>query len=224
MVKRINRELDIEESFVSVQNRSKRNRVDRKNMIQECKNPIDEGDSHGFLHRDCEGTEQETYFSYLLKQYEKLVYSICYRTCGNPFDAQDLTQDTFLAVYKHLGTFDRQYERAWICRIASNKAIDYMKSKKRLEECKADEFFTEVVDPGEGPEDAYIQKETKELVLSVCNQLKSPYREVAYEHFYLEKTMAEIAREQDTNLKTVQTRVYRARAQIRKLLQEGGGS
>ena len=165
----------------------------------------------------------ESYFSYLLKQYEKLVYSICYRTCGNPFDAQDLTQDTFLAVYKHLGTFDRQYERAWICRIASNKAIDYMKSRKRLEECKEDTFFTEVVDPGEGPEDAYIQKETKELVLSVCNQLKSPYREVAYEHFYLEKPMAEIAKEQDTNLKTVQTRVYRARAQIRKLMEERGG-
>ena len=165
----------------------------------------------------------ETYFSYLLQQYEKLVYSICYRTCGNPFDAQDLTQDTFLAVYKHLGTFDRQYERAWICRIASNKAIDHMKSRKRLEECKDDEFFTAVVDTRDGPEDVYIQKETKELVLSVCNQLKSPYREVAYEHFYLEKPMTEIAREKDTNLKTVQTRVYRARAQIRKLLVERGG-
>lgn len=166
----------------------------------------------------------EKYFSYLLQQYEKLVYSICYRTCGNPFDAQDLTQDTFLAVYKHLGTFDRQYERAWICRIASNKAIDHMKSRKRLEECKDDEFFTAVVDTRDGPEDVYIQKETKELVLSVCNQLKSPYREVAYEHFYLEKPMTEIAAEQDANLKTVQTRVYRARAQIRKLLEERGGS
>ena len=138
---------------------------------------------------------------------------------GNPFDAQDLTQETFLAVYKHLGTFDRQYERAWICRIASNKAIDYIKSKKRLEECREQEFFIEMVDCGDGPEEAYIQKETKELVLSVCSQLKSPYREVAYEHFYLEKPMPQIAREQQTNLKTVQTRVYRARAQIRKLLE-----
>lgn len=176
------------------------------------------------LHRDCEETEESQYFSYLLQQYEKLVYSICYRTCGNPFDAQDLTQDTFLAVYKHLGTFDRKYERAWICRIASNKAIDYLKSKKRLEECRDDEFFAEVVDTGGSPEDAYIQKEAKELVLSVCNQLKSPYREVAYEHFYMEKPMAQIAREQGANLKTVQTRVYRARAQIRKLLKERGGT
>lgn len=166
----------------------------------------------------------EEYFSYLLQQYEKLVYSICYRICGNPFDAQDLTQETFLAVYKHLGTFDRQYERAWICRIASNKAIDYRKSKKRLEECREEEFFTEVVDSRDGPEDAYIKKEAKELVLSVCNQLKSPYREVAYEHFYLEKTMVQIAGEQNTNVKTVQTRVYRARAQIRRLLKERGES
>ncbi len=162
----------------------------------------------------------EQYFSYLLRQYEKLVYSICYKTCGNPFDAQDLTQDTFLAVYKHLGTFDRMYERAWICRIASNKAIDYIKSRKRLEECHEDEYFTEVADPGDGPEEVYLQKEAKELVLSVCNQLQSPYREVAYEHFYLEKPMPQIAREKETNLKTVQTRVYRARAQIRKLLEK----
>lgn len=160
----------------------------------------------------------DQYFSYLLKQYERLVYSICYKTCGNPFDAQDLTQDTFLAAYKHLGTFDRMYERAWICRIASNKAIDYIKSRKRLEECHEDEYFREVADPGDGPEDIYIQKEAKELVLSVCNQLQSPYREVAYEHFYLEKPMPQIAREKDTNLKTIQTRVYRAKAQIRRLL------
>ena len=46
------------ETNVSVQNRSERNRVDRENMIQECKNPIGEDDFHGFLHRDCEGTEQ----------------------------------------------------------------------------------------------------------------------------------------------------------------------
>ena len=162
----------------------------------------------------------DQYFSYLLRQYEKLVYSICYKTCGNPFDAQDLTQDTFLAVYKHLGTFDRMYERAWICRIASNKAIDYIKSRKRLEECHEDEYFTEVADPGDGPEEVYLQKEAKELVLSVCNQLQSPYREVAYEHFYLEKPMPQIAREKETNLKTIQTRVYRARAQIRKLLEK----
>ena len=43
---------------VTVQNRSERNRVDRENMIQVCRNPIVEDDFHGFLHRNGEGTEQ----------------------------------------------------------------------------------------------------------------------------------------------------------------------
>ena len=51
-------QLLIKRNRVSVQNRSERNRVDRENMIQECKNPIVADDFHGFLHRDCEGTEQ----------------------------------------------------------------------------------------------------------------------------------------------------------------------
>ena len=42
----------------NLKNRSERNRVDRENMIQECKNPIVEDNFHGFLHRNCEGTEQ----------------------------------------------------------------------------------------------------------------------------------------------------------------------
>ena len=46
------------ERKITAQNRSERNRVDRENMIQECENPIGEDDFHGFLHRNCEGTEQ----------------------------------------------------------------------------------------------------------------------------------------------------------------------
>ena len=44
--------------MVSIQDRSERNRVDCEKMIQKCKNPIVEDDFHGFLHCDCEGTEQ----------------------------------------------------------------------------------------------------------------------------------------------------------------------
>ena len=49
---------EMNRNFVSVQIRSERNRVDRENMIQVCRNPIVEDDFHGFLHRNCEGTEQ----------------------------------------------------------------------------------------------------------------------------------------------------------------------
>lgn len=139
----------------------------------------------------------------------------------NQFDAQDLTQETFLSAFQHLDRFDPVHERAWICRIASNKALDYLKSSRRKTVCEEESFFLEVADPTAGPEESYLQKEAKQHVLAVCQQLKSPYREIATEHFYYEKTAAQIASEQHKNLKTIQTQIYRARTKIRKLMKGG---
>ena len=47
----------------------------------------------------------EEQFAEFLTKYEKLVYTLCYRMSGNPFDAQDLTQDTFLSAYQRLSEF-----------------------------------------------------------------------------------------------------------------------
>ena len=49
---------------------------------------------------------QNSYFEDLLTKYEKLVFSICYRMTNNYFDAQDLTQETFISVYKVMESFD----------------------------------------------------------------------------------------------------------------------
>ena len=171
--------------------------------------------------KEADKINNEEYFSYLVKQYEKLVYSICYKTTGNQFDAQDLTQDTFLSAYKNLDRFDRTHERAWICRIASNKALDYLKSSQRKIVCEEETFFTEVTDTHAGPEEAYLQQESKQYVIHVCQKLKSPYREIALEHFYREKTAAQIAAEQGKNLKTVQTQIYRAKAMIKNIMKGG---
>ena len=81
-----------------------------------------------------------------MQRYEKLVYSICYRMVKNPFDAQDLTQETFLSVYKKLPEFDGTYERAWICKIATNKSLDYMKQAARKTEPQEEVYFEEMQD------------------------------------------------------------------------------
>lgn len=60
-----------------------------------------------------------------MDQYGNLVYSICYRITNDYFDAQDLTQETFLSAYRHLDAFDGANPKAWLCRIASNKGLDY---------------------------------------------------------------------------------------------------
>lgn len=105
----------------------------------------------------------------------------------NPFDAQDLTQETFLSAYKKLPEFDGTYEKAWISRIATNKCLDYHKKCARRSEPKEDIYFEEIKDQRAGPEEIYIDQEAKQFVLKICGQIKPPYDKIAREHFYEEK-------------------------------------
>lgn len=151
------------------------------------------------------------------------------------FASEDLTQDTFLSAYKHLAEFDGKYEKAWICRIATNKCLDYMQSAGRRSIPVADVGMEEVRGPdtGEGrvtgqsireeqalrqtPESICLEKEVRETLLARCLSLKPPYDEIARAYYYDEMDMAQIARSRGAKLKTVQTQVYRARGMLRKM-------
>ena len=70
---------------------------------------------------------------------------------GNPFDAQDLTQDTFLSAYQKLSGFDGEHERAWICKIAVNKCLDHQKNAARRIQPEEELVFSELPDQRAGP-------------------------------------------------------------------------
>lgn len=167
-----------------------------------------------------EAINEEAYFQYLLTTYEKLVYAIALKAVGNQFDAEDLTQETFLAAYKSLSTFDRTYEKAWICKIASNKCLDFLKSAKRRIQPAQEEVFLQLEDRGGTPEQQYLEQEAEELTYQLCRKLKEPYQTIAIRHFYEGQTVAEMARDSGKNYKTVQTQVYRAKGMLRKIIKE----
>lgn len=153
----------------------------------------------------------------MLDSYQNLVFTICYKMVGDYFAAQDLTQDTFLSAFQSLNTFDGANEKAWLCRIASNKSIDYIKSASRKAIPAESEVFLEKQSESNLPEQTYFEKEVKEILLQNCRKLKPPYNEIAKEYFYNEKRPEEIALETGRNFKTVQTQIYRARGLLRKL-------
>ena len=126
---------------------------------------------------------------------------------GNPFDAQDLTQETFLSAWKRWEEFDGAHEKAWICRIATNKCLDFLKSRERKPEKLEEETLMEIPDHRSGPEGQYLMNESREMVRTLCRQLSPPYDE--------------IAEEKGRNIKSVQTQVYRAKAQLKKLMKGG---
>ena len=96
----------------------------------------------------------------LVEQYQNLIFSICLKLTGDYFAAEDLTQETFLSAFKYIESFEGDAEKAWICRIASNKAIDYLRAAKRREVPTLQEEMTrDTVEIGDDPLQKVLNKE-----------------------------------------------------------------
>lgn len=171
--------------------------------------------------REARTINNEEYYEYLIDTYQNLVYSICYKIVRDYFEAEDLAQETFLSAYKHLSTFDRQHEKAWLSRIATNKCLDYIKRAERQSIPTEDEYFIAQTNKELSPEENILEDEVKRQLSIQCNNLKSPYREIALDYFYRELSAAEIAANTGKNIKTVQTQIYRARAMLQKNYRKG---
>lgn len=160
---------------------------------------------------------KEERFSIMVDTYQNLIFSVCYKVTGDYFMAEDLAQESFLAAYRNLDSFEGENEKAWLCRIATNKSIDYLRGAGRRAVPTEDIFFEQQSENGGSPEDICLEKEVKERLLEYCGRLKPPYNEIAKSVYYDEKKAVEIAKERNENVKTVQTQIYRARDMLRKI-------
>ncbi len=175
------------------------------------------------IRREADRINDQEYLSYCIDTYQNLIFSICYKLTGNYFDAEDLTQDTFLSAYKNFSKFDGKNEKDWLARIATNKCLDYKKRGARSEVPTQEEFFA--AQPQEQSNDntcetLCMQKLVLEELKRCCETLKPPYDEIAEKYFYQEMSVGEIASALNRNEKTVQTQVYRAKAMLRKLYEK----
>ena len=147
----------------------------------------------------------------LIKEYQNLIFSICLKHVGDYFVAEDLTQETFISAYTHLDTFDGENEKAYLARIASNKCIDYLRSAGRRVIATPEEEMPEEGTERDSILNSVVNKDILVKLQEIVDNLPPPYREVARLYFVEDKSPKEIAIDTGTPLKTVQTRIYRAR-------------
>ena len=167
--------------------------------------------------READSINREEQLSALIDSYQHLVFSICYKMTADYFASEDLAQDTFLAAYSHLQDFDGRHEKAWLCRIATNKCLDYLQSAGRRSIPTEDAGMEETCTYDRTPESALLEEEVRQTLLDRCRSLKPPYDEIAKAYYYDEMDASEIAISKGMKLKTVQTQIYRARAMLRKM-------
>ena len=173
-----------------------------------------------------ENIDSKENFISLIKQYQNLIFSICLKLTGDYFVAEDLTQETFLSAYKSVEEYPIEAEKAWLCRIASNKCIDYLRAAARKTvPTEQEEIHSLEISQEEEPLRQVLNSEILEELERCCNALSPPYREVSLAHFVEGKTAKEIAKESKTSINTVKSHIYRAREMLKKsyrkeLLQE----
>ena len=161
-------------------------------------------------------------FNAMMEQYEKLVYTVCLRFVHDEHLAQDLTQETFLSAWVHRGDCPAGAQKAWLCRIAANKAKDHLKSawarRTQLTDFAAE--GTACTAP------ACMESLAAQAELRIASRaaqekiraLPEPYQTVSVLYFLQGCPVDDIARALGRMPKTVHTQLYRAKLRLRAQL------
>ena len=155
-------------------------------------------------------------FSTMVQTYQALVYTVCHQLVPDVGEAQDLTQETFLAAWRAIDRCPPGFEKQWLARIASNKAKDYLRSAwARRVNTPGDEVLAlEGAPPDLQPEqqvlDALGEEELTRMILDLREPYKTPCRLVLLEQHTAAQAAALCGRPQ----KTVEAQVYRARKML----------
>ncbi|MBC8061022.1 MAG: sigma-70 family RNA polymerase sigma factor [Clostridiaceae bacterium] len=163
---------------------------------------------------------QKEQFASYIKQYERLIITICLSFTKNYFDAEDLAQQTFLSAYTNYGKFDGVNFKAWLTTIATNKCKDYMKSPRRTVGSLSEQDYECLKDESHSPEQTLVEKCSFEKIHNLCSQLKEPYKTVAVNYFCEDVKLSNMAEETGQSLKTLQTQLYRAKKLLKTLWKE----
>lgn len=168
-------------------------------------------------------------FEQLLLEHQKNVYNLCYRMAGNPDDAMDLSQETFLRAWRCLDQY--QFASAfstWLYRLCSNICIDFLRRRRRqqtvpltFEDADGEEQTYAVPDAQPLPEEQEELKLTREILQAAMAQLLPEHRAVLQLRVVNEMSYEQIADVLDIQIGTVKSRLSRARNQLKKILERG---
>ena len=172
---------------------------------------------------------EERAFSELVDRYQTRLLNFIYRTIGDRDRAEDLVQEVFIRVYRHLHRFDRSKKfSTWVYTIASNLAKNELRNRSRNplvlfqamrgtseEEDRPIEFE----DASSRPDDMYRKRHLRELVEDTVAKLPEHHRQVFVLREIEGKSYEEIAEITDCNLGTVKSRLNRARTAFAAIIE-----
>ena len=170
-------------------------------------------------------------FDVLVERYQARLLNFVYRIVGDRERAEDLVQEVFIRVHRHLGRFDRSKKfSTWIYTIASNLGKNELRNRARnplvlftsiTQGWDDEERPLEFEDPSARPDDQFRKRHVKELVEQSVAQLPKHHREVFVLREIEGRSYEEIAEITRCNLGTVKSRLNRARNSFAEIIEPG---
>jgi len=156
-------------------------------------------------------------FRLLMNKYQSYLYHVAFSVLRSSKDAEDVTQEALLKIYASLPQYQHQGFKTWITRITVNKAIDYKRSLERKREQLTNEpELLAPVNPAHTVEEEVLHNQRRQRIRECLELMPDNYRDVVVAFYIEDKSYQEIAIEQGVTLKTVESKLYRAKQWIRK--------
>ncbi len=155
----------------------------------------------------------------IVRDHSARVYRLAYRLTGNPHDAEDLTQEVFVRVFRSLHTFRPGRFEGWLHRITTNLFLDQARRRQRirfdaLPENAGERLAGHLPAPDSGVDDRMFDDDVEQALV----QLKPEFRAAVVLCDIEGLTYDEIAEVLDIKVGTVRSRIHRGREQLRKAL------
>jgi RNA polymerase sigma-70 factor (ECF subfamily) len=153
----------------------------------------------------------------LMRTHQEPVFRLAYLLLGDPDEAEDVTQETFVRAYRSLKGFDTERPlQPWLLRIASNLARNRHRFVGRY--LAALTRFARQDPEAIKQTDVQLEDDSRLLWLAV-KQLAKPFQEVIYLRYFLEMSEGEMADALDVPAGTVKSRLHRALSKLRDIVE-----
>ena len=161
-------------------------------------------------------------FADLVDTYKNLVFSLALRMLKQTEEAEEVSQDTFIKVFKGIDNFKSDSKLStWIYRITYNSCLDRLKSKRR-------EFMTEEIDEHNANKigevgnafEVLAQKEREEAIRECLAKLPPDDAALLTLFYFEEKKLQEIEKITDLSVNTIKVRLFRARKRLAGIMQD----
>jgi RNA polymerase sigma-70 factor (ECF subfamily) len=161
-------------------------------------------------------------FEEIVRRYQARVYRTALKIVSLPEDAQDISQEVFMSILKHLGQYRQDAAfGTWITRIVINTSLMHLRKKKRSKCFSLDEldaadvpFLDGLTSPDLSPEQTLIAEERHHLFHAGLSNLPTTLRDVMLDRIQSDCSLIEIASRRGITVSAAKSRLLRARGAL----------